>query len=1178
MRAPAGCVLGCVVLLAGAVVLPAGGRPRVAQEPATTSGPAEEAYRANNRGVAALEQFLYEDAAKAFRGALAIDDGNLLARTNLAIALSYVPDHPAAVREAQAVLARSPDSPHAHYVLGLVARAENRVEDGIRAFSRVLAIDAGDVGARVNLGQIFLQQRKYEDAVAMFRTAVESEPYNVTAAYNLGVALTRGGREEEGQRAIATFQALRESGYGTTFSNNYLDQGRYAEALVSTGLEPGLVERADPRVVFTRLPLLPAETGGTPRVGDHLSARAGHGLALADVNRDGALDLLTSRGGRAIVLLNRDGAIDTSREIVVATPFPATAVAVADFDNDLRPDLVVGGSGGLRLFHQEEDGSFADVSSAAGLAPYPGVVTTVAFVDVDHDGDVDIVAGGVTAAAGGEGVPGPGPFRLLRNNGNGTFTDITTAAGVEAPVASLGVVATDYDNRRDVDLVVVGRDGPPALYRNRRDGTFEDVAAAVGWPRASGWSGVAAGDVNKDEAPDFFFARRDGPGVFSLSNGQGRFRNAPGPLSTEGATAAMILDYDNDGVLDLVTASPDGVRLFRGLGGEWREVTESALPPGWRAGTLDPPGEAPRALAAGDLDGDGDVDLVVRFASGRVEWARNDGGNRHRSVTVRLTGRASNRSGVGAKVEVRAGALRSRAEVHAASPPPAPSDLIFGLGARAAADAVRVLWPAGILQAEILDAAPAASGPLRLDLTELDRKPSSCPYLFTWNGDRFEFVTDFLGGGEMGYWVAPGVRNVPDPDEYVRIRGDQLRARDGRYELRVTNELEEAVFLDRAQLLVVDHPAGTQVFPAEGLTTPPRTGLRLWVVHDLTPARRVRDHRGRDVTERAARLDRRYVDDLPVLPIRGYAAPHALTIDTGADPDVERVVLLLTGWTDYAFSSDNLAAWQAGHVLAPPSLQVRDATGEWRTVIEQIGVPVGRPQTVVVDLSGRWLSSSRDVRLVTSMRVYWDRILVDASGAAAPLDETEVLERRSSGAGAGEVHGVRLDPVAATLAWRGFSAEVSPDGREPFTYDYTRVSPASPWKQMPGRYTREGDVRELLRHADDMFVVSAPGDEVALSFDAGAVPSLPAGRERTFVLAAHGYSKEMDLSSASPDWAWPLPFRAMTAYPYAWPDAYPSTPAHRDYVRRYNTRAIGRMIPPLDVVVSGRDAPSRPGQ
>ena len=202
-------------------------------------------------------------------------------------------------------------------------------------------------------------------------------------------------------------------------------------------------------------------------------------------------------------------------------------------------------------------------------------------------------------------------------------------------------------------------------------------------------------------------------------------------------------------------------------------------------------------------------------------------------------------------------------------------------------------------------------------MTELDRKPSSCPYLYAWNGERFEFVTDFLGGGEMGYQVAPGVWNEPDPVERVRIAPDRLRPRRGRYELRVTNELEEVLYLDRIGLLAVDHPKDVLVFPDEGMTEPPKPERLVAVRDPRTP--RALDHRGRDVSDRLARLDRVYVDDLPVLRIRGYAQEHALTLDLAGLP-ATHTLLLLTGWTDYAFSSDNVAGQQAGLELeAPPA-------------------------------------------------------------------------------------------------------------------------------------------------------------------------------------------------------------------------------------------------------------------
>jgi hypothetical protein len=294
------------------------------------------------------------------------------------------------------------------------------------------------------------------------------------------------------------------------------------------------------------------------------------------------------------------------------------------------------------------------------------------------------------------------------------------------------------------------------------------------------------------------------------------------------------------------------------------------------------------------------------------------------------------------------------------------------------------------------------------------------------------------------------------------------------------------------------------------------------------------DEHGHDVTARVVSLDRQYPDDFELLPFRGYAAPHTLTLDLGTTDD--HPLLLLTGWTDYAFSSDNLAASQAGLVLRPPALQAREANGAWRTIVPDIGIPVGRPQTVVVDLAGLMPAPASQLRIVTNMRVYWDRIAVASS---VPPGGTSIA---------------RIDPAAARLRWRGFSAEVRPDGREPAGYDYDRVSLVSPWKTMTGRYTREGDVRSLLARTDDLFVIAAPGDEIALSFDAGhAGPTPPTGWTRTFLLFADGYSKEMDINSASPDEVAPLPFHGMTRYPYPAPEGR-NTAAYRRYEALFNTR------------------------
>ncbi|MGH9882846.1 MAG: CRTAC1 family protein, partial [Pyrinomonadaceae bacterium] len=952
-----------------------------------------------------------------------------------------------------------------------------------------------------------------------------------------------------------------------------------------------------------------------------LAAGLGGNVTLFDFDVDGDLDLFWVAPAEQHLYRNDVGkfADVTNQSGALSAKFTGTGVgAVAgDYDNDGKPDLFVIRYGGLALYHND-GGKFSDATATAGIPAYPYLPSSVAFVDVDHDGDLDIFIVGladlskVTKAGGAAIFPedfAGAPNLLLRNDGNGKFTEITAAAKLNRIGYSLAVVPTDFNNRRDVDLLVVNYGKAPELFSNLRDGGFRNVANDVGLAAAERWTCAAAGDLNKDGYTDFFFGRADGPALFAISDGQEKFKTTAGPNGSEAVRAAQFLDYDNDGLLDCLALTDKGLRIWRNVGNGWTDVSERAVASELANGLSQ--GKAGRLFAAADLDNDGDEDLILLSSSGELRVGRNDGGSNNRSLRVNLAGKVSNRSGVGAKIEARSGSLVQKLETYSASPAPAPADVVFGLGKRTAADAVRVLWPAGIVQSEteLAKAIPSGAGanatkkPLStstLSVTELDRKPSSCPYLYVWNGERFEFVTDFMGGGEMGHLEEPGHYNMPDPDEYVRIRGDQLKERNGRYELRVTNELEEALFVDHLQLIVVAHSEGVQVYPNEGLTGPPLPPFKLYTASAAHPPVSAVDDHGHDVLPRITHLDREYPDDFRLHQIRGYADEHTLTLKlieeasnvqsptskvlrpksnvrdhsspfnspvtnpsagrqtldfghwTLDDNDPKRIVLLLTGWTDYAWSSDNVAASQSGMSMMLPALQVKDARGRWRTVIENIGIPVGRPQTVTVDLTGKFLSSSREVRIVTNMRIYWDQILVDTSRGDFP------------------VHMTRLDPSVASLHWRGFSLEGSPDGRQPLGYNYEQVSLTSPWKVMTGRYTREGDVRQLLLKSDDMFVISRPGDEIILSFAADSLPPLPRGWTRTFLLYADGFSKEMDINSASPDQVSPLPFHGMSKYPYTWPERYPLTEERRKYIEKYNTRVVTTSVPLIDTELLGK--------
>jgi tetratricopeptide (TPR) repeat protein len=582
----------CLALLDGRPFLQAPAAGATAASPQTVTPAREQAYRANNVGVAALEQFNYQDAERSFREALRLAPDLALARLNLAIALLYAGQPADAVAEARAAAGPLAELPQAHYVLGLAARADDKPAEAVAAFERVLQLDPDDAATKVQLGQIHLQGRRYEEAVRLFADALAAEPYNVTAAYNVALASTRAGRADEGRTAMQRFETLRDSPYGVTYAQTYLSQGRYAEAVASTGAEPDLIDPAVPDVTFSVAPVgARPPTAGQAAAGQAAAgqAAAGGALTLFDADGDGDLDLLDVGAGGLRFLRNENGAFsDATKAAGLAfSPDGSLAGAVAgDADNDGRPDLFVLGSRAGRLFHQRADGTFEDRTAQAALPPPPGAAATAAFADLDHDGDLDLVIAGTSV-------------QLLQNNGTGVFTDISAKAGVGGAVAARAVAPTDYDNRRDIDLLVLGRERL-FVYRNMRNGTFRESAADVGLAAAPDQAGdlhaLAVGDVNKDGYPDIFIGGGAAAGVLALSDGQTRFRVTAAPPAAAGARAAQFVDYDNDGVLDLLALAPGGPRLFRNGGdGRWTDVTERAQLP---AAAPDGPDGAARAMRA----------------------------------------------------------------------------------------------------------------------------------------------------------------------------------------------------------------------------------------------------------------------------------------------------------------------------------------------------------------------------------------------------------------------------------------------------------------------------------------------------------------------------------------------------------------------------------------------------
>jgi hypothetical protein len=418
--------------------------------------------------------------------------------------------------------------------------------------------------------------------------------------------------------------------------------------------------------------------------------------------------------------------------------------------------------------------------------------------------------------------------------------------------------------------------------------------------------------------------------------------------------------------------------------------------------------------------------------------------------------------------------------------------------------------------------------------------------IFTWNGKEFEFISDVLGVAPLGAGLADGEFFPVDHDEYVWIRGEQLRETDGVYRVRVTEELREVSYLDQIKLVAVDHPAGTSVYTNEKFVGPPFPEFRLYGVNQEHSPVRASDGEGRDVLDRLLKIDQAYPDAFQ-RDFSGRAETHSLTMDFPSLSDRNDVVLFLHGWVDWADGSTFIGASQsAKHSLFGPYLQARDREGKWVTVIEDMGMPAGKPKTIAVDLTGKFLSDSREIRIVTNMCVYWDRAFaaVDTANPRVTLTENS--------------------PAQAALRFRGFSdVTVHPQRRQPEQFHYARVKPISLWNPTKGLYTRFGPVGDLLGQSDDRMVIMGSGDELALEFSAVNLPALPDGWRRDFLLYFDGWAKDADANTAFGQTVEPLPFQAMSQYPYPAAERYPNGGLHREYLQEYNTRPALRLIRPL---------------
>ena len=1114
-----------------------------------------------NRGAALLEQYRYSEAAKAFEKVLSYAPDWNAARFNLGLSYFNMLEDPGAIdylKKAQdafeTVLQSDPNNLYARFCLGLYYQHLGEDKKALEYFRAVHEVDREDPYVAYKYAEMLLSTGSVKEGTEVLETIVSLDPGFISAVYRLAMQDQRMKQREKAMALFSRFKELKDTeltGGSFTVLKAYGTVGKYYMALGPDNLPLPLVPPSQQtRVLFSpEIKHFNVETSAWKCPGGTIALP---GVAAGDIDGDSDPDLCITafNADGSACLLRNDGDGAFSQDATLAQQ--GISPCFGDVDNDGDLDLWLGCAGPDLYFENDGKGNFrkGDISSIIGG---DGITSCARLLDIDSDGDLDFLSFRSARAS----VPvttnlEPSAGSLYNNNRDGTFTNIAEKLGLTFEKTPVGcVVYDDFDNDRDLDLVVFPTGGRKAIgWVNDRVWKYRILEAEATGLSVEGVLSATSGDPDKDGDRDLLIFTNKGLHLFANQGGfrfarDEDFTNQCGRLK---GTGGQFADMDNDGDLDIIIADAfrrDGSRGPALLINDWprdRFINVLEIDPGNLLSAITVKGNS--GCVAADFTGNGRCDIFLAPIGEKPFLVENVTQGNH-WIEVDLLGTRgqekksrSNNSAIGARVEVKTGTIFQQYVVGVPSGQVAmpPYRIHAGLGEYAKVDWLRIMWPDAVLQAEL-----ELPGDQVMAITEIQRKVSSCPHLFAWDGLHFEFVSDFGGMGGIGYLVTPDSYSKPDPTEYLPV--PNLKPLDGEYILQVLEPIEEVVYFDEAKLIAVDHPVGTKVYPHEfmavGAAPPP---FDLFCINDQIEPVRAVDHRGIDVTKKISTIDRSYAGATAPDPrFTGYAEEHFVELDFGdrlqAVSPQSRLVLFIHGSVEYAYSSTNFAASQAGMRLKAPSVYAL-RNGTWVELFHEVGYPAGIRHMMTLDVTGKILPSDRRIRISSNMELYWDRIFIAPVLTKAKFYVQEVPVKN------------------ADLHFLGYPRGYSPDGRHPILYDYDNVDRAVAWKIMQGNYTRYGKVTELLEKADDCYVIMGRGEELTLRFSADAFDQVPAGYHRSFILKTDSFCKDMDLYSAYPDTVEPLPFHSMSNYPYGVNEKYPDGQKWRDYRKRFNIRRV----------------------
>ena len=1021
----------------------------------------------NNKGVGQMGSFDYNKATLTFENLLGENQNWNLAQQNLAIALlnrQKQGDEDRAMSIAENLTQLDPENLVAQYIVAILKFNQGLCEQALPRFEMIVQADTTDAYALYFAGQCYLQNGEMEKALNYYQKAIKVDGYLRSAYYGSFMAAQRLANNKLAEEMLNAYQKLDANPKARLAEIKYTRMGPKASAQVyQQEFKNNIDSEHKTTAPFFNAPkAVPIED-------------------IGDIENIGMVNLMQTETAQLYIVANNQlkvyqGVDPDASELTkysLNLGVGTHKVAWGDINNDNRIDVYITGKQD-QLYLQIESGFEKINMQDFGLSELSS--SAVRLSDADHDGDLDILL-----------LSDLGVFEIWNNNLNNTFTALSTETKLPSTAGFVGIFVHDIDSDRDTDIILLAENHLSILL-NDRMWSYEALGTEE---YNSDIISLTFADNNMNGMPELNLLFQNEKIIsYEFDRRQKSYQQIQQIVDIK-ASHMLQMDINGNSQGEYLLADAMGLKILDSRGKILEQISIKNIQQIKVINTVN----GPELLLLGNKQLRHIAASATRLPFVLLNFSgKEDGANSMRS----------NYSGIGTNFTVHNQSFYAIADsFHNLTGYDQDYQAItLAAGAKHKIDFIEIQWSDGVYQTELdLDSQKYHK------ITETQRQLSSCPVIFAWNNGQYEFVSDVLGVGGLGFAVGRNEYGVARPWENYLLNDKQLSADKGVFKIQFTEPMEESAYLDELQIQVLDVPDQWSVILDERMmiSAPVVTGKALFYQSIINPIQLV-NKLGKDVTEQALSTDKKAIEiDNHDHRFLGLVDEQVITMEFSQEL-LGDYHFIMSGWVEYGYSQTMFAAWQAGVKAQAPTLEYKEA-GEWKVLLSEFGYPAGMPRAATVPVTIP--VATRFLRLTTNMEIYFDQLGLFQAG------QPEIIRQ----------HDLKLHK--ANLYQLGFPKR-SDNTQRVADYQFAETQPFWDTRYMEGAYTQLGDITELLEKNDNAVAIIGAGEAIELLY-LDDLPEVAENFDRYFMLQFKGWAKDMDILTQNGETLAPIPFNGIVS-------------------------------------------------